>query len=356
MSRLRSNVGFFSAYLRLAACAILVSSGCGDDASSPSAAGHGGDSGGAGHAGEKAAGAGGSNASGSGGSGGTAGSSDDVELYGTFNVTLVPALEETMTAAMTQIIGRVRDGETPEAAVWKLEMEQGGCKLYVPNAVLCQPSCGSSAVCADTNMCKSYPNATSVGIVTLTGVGASPISMDVIAGNYQPKAGTMVPYPPCAEGDMVALEADGGGHGKIEIKALCVAPLEFPGPIMYERGAALKVTWKAPGKSTGPIAVKLDLSHHGGSKGKIECEVPDNGSFEVPATLMDRLVDLGVAGFPTVSLTRSSVATGSGNASHVELDISSPQERPVVIPGLTSCSEDKDCPSGKTCQTDRSCK
>jgi hypothetical protein len=289
-------------------------------------------------------------------SGGASGSSDDIELYGTFNVTFVPALEEAMTPAMTQIIGRVRDGETPEPAVWKLDMESGSCKLYVPDAVLCQPSCGSSAACTGTNMCQPYPTATDVGTVTLTGAGANPITMDVVAGNYQPKAGTKVPYPPCAEGDSVKLAADGGGHGAFELTAKCIAPIDFPGPVMYERGKALKVAWTAPGTSTGPIELKLDLSHHGGSKGELDCEIADNGSFEVPAMLMDRLVDLGVAGFPTVSLTRRSVAAGSGKASHVELNIASPQERPVVIPGLTSCSEDKDCPSGKTCQTDRSCK
>jgi hypothetical protein len=354
MSRRLSSLGYFGGATWFAV-AILASAACGDDdADSPSTAGHAGDSGGAGRAGETAAGGSKAGAGGA-GAGGVAGSSD-VELYGTFNVTLVPALEETMSAAMTQIIGRVRDGETPEAATWKLDMEQGSCKLYVPNAVLCQPSCGSSAVCADTNTCKPYPNPVAVGTVTLTGIGASPISMDVIAGNYQPKAGTMLPYPPCAEGDTVELAADGGGHGAFELAAKCIAPLEFPGPITYQRGAPLKVTWKAAAASSGPIALKLDLSHHGGSKGELDCEIADNGSFDVPAALMDRLVDLGVAGFPTISLTRSSVGAGSGKASHVQLNISSPQERPVVIPGLTSCSENEDCPSGKTCQTDRTCK
>ncbi len=339
---------------------------CGDDDSDtvPNA-GRGGSSGGAagaaGNSGAGGAGAGagagaGGGASGTGGASG-AGSGDDVELYGAFNVTLVPAMPDTMSAAMTSIIGRVRDGVTPEPSVWKLEKEQDGCKLSVPTPVLCTPSCGSSAVCGADNQCIPYPKATTVGTVTLMGVGANPIAMDPIADNYQPKAGSSVPYPPCAEGSMVRLEADGGDHAGFEIATPCIAPLVFSGPIAYERGKPLRATWTAAAKPLeNGIAVKVDLSHHGGSKGKIECEVADDGSFEVAPALIDALVDLGVAGFPTISLTRKSIAAASGKASHVTLNITSPQEQPIEIPGLVSCSEDKDCPMGKTCQTDRSCK
>lgn len=353
----RSHSNLFHACSLLAAALLSFVVSCTDEQSDPVPnAGQGGSSGGAaGAAGESAAGGAGTRA-GSGGASGAA-PSGDVELYGAFNVTLVPAMEDTMSAAMTSIIGRVRDGVTPDPSVWKLEQEQDGCKLYVPVAALCTPSCGSAAVCGADNTCIPYPKSTTVGTVTLTGIGADPITMDPIADNYQPKAGSSVPYPPCSEGAMVGLKADGGSHAGFEIAATCIAPLVFAGPILYERGKPLRATWTAPAKLTeNGIAVKLDLSHHGGSKGKIECEIADDGSFEVAPAMIDALVDLGVAGFPTISLTRKSVAAASGKASHVTLNITSPQEQPIEIPGLTSCSEDKDCPMGKTCQADRSCK
>ncbi|HKU37201.1 MAG TPA: hypothetical protein VJR89_03620 [Polyangiales bacterium] len=279
------------------------------------------------------------------------------EVYGSFNITLVPPFEETMSPATTSVLGKVNDGPAPIAEAWKLEREAEGCRLYTPRILFCDPPCGSAGVCVRDDECAPHPQSTEVGTVTLKGVGATPIAMDVIAGNYQPKAGTSLPYPPCREGESVMLEAAGGTHPAFQISARCIAPLEFSGSVPYRRGEPLRLKWNAAGSgSDSTITVKVDLSHHGGSKGKIECEVADDGAHDIPAALADALVELGVAGFPTVALTRSSTAAGSGAASGVALTIAASQERPIEIPGLTSCSEDTDCASGQTCQTDRSCK
>lgn len=332
--------------MRVLGIAVAMSSaaGCDDDETGDmNAGGHGGS---AGHSPE----------AGSGGEAGAAGSSD-VALYGTFTVSLVPAVDDTMTAAMTSILGKVDEGPTPSPAVWSKKIEAAGCVLYTPTPVLCSPACGSSAACVGMNDCAPYPKATSVGTVTLKGLGPTPLSMDPILNNYQPKPGMALIYPPCTEGDSVELQAAGDSHAMFTASAKCISPLEFPGPVKYTRGQSLHLTWTAPGDSKlSKIFLKADLSHHGGSKGKIECEVADTGTLDIPASLTDALVDLGVAGFPTIGLTRKSTGAASGRASNVSLNIASSHERPVEIPGLTSCSEDSDCPSEQKCQTDRSCK
>jgi hypothetical protein len=328
------------------ALALSIVAGCGDNETTPA-------SGDAGRGGTSAAG------SGAAGSGGAAGAPADAsaDLYGSFNVSFVPADPGTMSDARTSIIGKFSDGPTPNPEVWKVEREVDNCQLYVPDPVLCQPACGSSAACVHGNTCLQYPTATTVGTITLTGIGSSPIAIDPISNNYQPKSSAGVPYPPCSEGDTLTLAAAGGGKEGFEIAAKCIAPLVFDDALTLQKGQPLKLTWSAPGQpNLAKVGVKLDISHHGGSTGKVECEVPDTGSLELPATLVDRLIDLGVAGFPTIALTRKVVAAGSGRAKNVTFTNAAPIEQPVVIPGLVSCSEDTDCPSGQACQTNRACK
>jgi hypothetical protein len=345
--------------------ALALSAACGAETSEPPVAGTGG---GAGQA--AAPGSGGQAGTAAGTGGPAAGSSAPVagtgaagaggaalELHGSFNITLVAPVEETGSAAMTSIIGKVNDGPTPSPAAWKQESEANGCKLYTPRVLFCDPACDRSAVCVDDDMCAAYPKTAAVGAVTLTGVGSGDVVMDPVAGNYQPKAGTSVPFPPCSEGGTITLAATGGGNAAFTLTARCIAPLDFKGPVALVDGQPLVLTWTASGQpDLARVLVKLDISHHGGAKGKIECDVPDTGMLTIPAEMTDALVDLGVAGFPSVQLTRRSTsAAGSGATKNVILNVSSPVERAVTIAGLTSCTEASECPDGQTCRADLTC-
>jgi hypothetical protein len=343
----RTTVVAMARALTLSTVIWLISAcvACGDDGGVSQAAPSGGKAGAAGvagHSGESAAASGGATA-------------PSGQVYGNLNVSFVPHDEETMAAARTSILGSFKDGPTPSVEVWSVDREAGGCTLYVPNHVTCLPSCGSSAACTADDTCTPYPKATTVGTVTLSGIGEQAIAMEPIADNYQPK--TSVPYPPCNEGDAIGLSAAGGSHAAFEIAAKCIAPLQFDGTFTLRKGQPLQLEWSPPAQaSLAKIDVKLDISHHGGSTGKVECEVADTGSLEIAATLVDALLDLGYAGFPTVSVTRKFVAAAGGNASNASLTIAAPVERPLQIPGLESCSENSDCSTGKTCQVDRTCK
>jgi hypothetical protein len=90
-------------------------------------------------------------------------------------------------------------------------------------------------------------------------------------------------------------------------------------------------------------------------KGQIECDVPDTGSFDVPAPLITALVNLGRAGYPTVKVTRRVIAKAPTQP-NVTLTISSMVEREVDT-GVISCgaTSSPPCPAGKTCQADFTC-
>jgi hypothetical protein len=352
---LRPSHGTRRAALTVGACMLVFAAACGSDDDAPSNPA---DAGGEAAGGSKAAaGAGGGSSAGTAG-----GASSAVEtLVGTFNLRLVPEMtasaDDNSVAAQTIFVGSVADGETPSVNTWVVDSEANGCKLYTPKSPFCD-SCGATAVCVADDQCVERPIAQTVGTLKLAGVGASEISMTAIAGNYQPPAGTALPFPPCAEGDEVKLSADGGKFSPFVLTAKCIAPLEFPGPVAIVKGSPLKLTWKAPAQPTlARIQVHLDISHHGGARGKIECDLDDNGSIEMPATMVDKLVSLGVAGYPSVVLTRASRGgVASGEPKKVVLIVQEAVERAVDIAGLVSCADTTDCPSGQTCQSDLTCK
>jgi len=127
--------------------------------------------------------------------------------------------------------------------------------------------------------------------------------------------------------------------------------------ITVESGKPLPISWTAPGKAGQTrIYVKLDISHHGGTKGMIECDADDTGSLELPSALVTKLLELGVAGYPTIIVARRATGSTTIAQGRVDLVISSQIEQAVVIPGLTSCTADTDCPMGQTCQSDLTCK
>jgi hypothetical protein len=355
--------------LALAACG--GSSDAAADGGGGSVAGTGGSPGssaragtGGGAAGSSSTDAGQAGSSAAGASGSPGGSLATDQLYGTFTLRLSPATEASgstaAVAAQTSFIGFVTEGATPVANSWVEAQSANGCTLSTPKAPFCDPACGSGAVCVSDDKCEKNATPKAVGNITLKGLANGDVTMSPLGANnnYQPKAGVTLPYPPCAEGAAVSLAVDGGSYKPFELAAKCIAPLEFKGPLKLVKGSAAKIEWTAPGdKKLARMKVRLDISHHGGSRGKIECDVDDTGTLELPADMVSKLLDLGVAGFPTVILTRAlGGGVASGDPKNVQLLVQEAVERAVEIDGLLSCTENSQCPSPKTCQADLTCK
>ncbi|WP_437546341.1 hypothetical protein WME97_42025 [Sorangium sp. So ce367] len=314
--------------------------------------------------GDDTSGSGGS-AGGSGGSGGSTGSGeptgDPTKLVGAFQVRSLPA-SEPGAAGSTAVIGKIYDGPTPSQIVWEVKTEEGGCQLLTPRVPFCNEPCGGSAVCVEDDTCQPYPAAHSAGNVTVTGLnlesGEASLVMSPTANNYQPPAGVKLLYPPVDEGDVLRFEASGDFFSAFTVEAKGVSPLDLLNEtIELEPDQPLQLEWTPPGQAgISKVYVKLDISHHGGTKGMIECNVEDTGSLDVPASLVKQLLDLGVAGFPTIIVTRKSVGSTTIPPGRVDLVVSSQIEQAVMIAGLTSCNDDSQCPEGQTCQSDLTCK
>lgn len=294
----------------------------------------------------------------SGGSGG-GGSGDPNKLVGSFQVKLTPASD--LGAATTSIVGRVYDGVTPITTIWEKPQQDGDCTLTTPRVPFCTTPCGGSAACVDDDVCLDYPMAHSAGKVTMNGLkstsGATPVELLLVSNTYQAPPSVPLAFPPFAESDAITLAAAGDYFPAFDLSSKGIAPLALgAGELALKSGQALNLTWTKGTESSAKIHVKLDISHHGGSKGQIECDTADSGSLAIGASLLTKLLSLGVAGFPTVIVTRHTLGSTVIPAGRVELEISSSVEQAVTIEGLNSCTDAEDCPDGQQCQSDLTCK
>lgn len=285
-------------------------------------------------------------------------------LVGAFQIALVRPVPATATGdaapGYTSFFGKVFDGPTPDTTVWDLVAADGGCRLLTPRAPWCESGCGADA-CVEDGVCQPWPKAHAVGTLQVSGVtgadGGTTFNIEPIGTSYQPTGGTL-PYPAFAPAAPIVVAAAGSALcGPFEAQALGVAPLELTsGAVAIEPGTPMALTWAAPGLTPGAVVhVKVDLSHHGGSRGLLLCDVEDTGALTVPVALSDGLVGLGYSGFPTIVITRRSTGSAVIPPGRVDVVVSSAVELPVSLPGLTSCTDDADCPPGETCQFDLKC-
>ncbi|HEX2613324.1 MAG TPA: hypothetical protein VHO02_07010 [Fibrobacteria bacterium] len=297
-------------------------------------------------------------------SGGSSGENDGPvqNLYGRFKVDLVEVFTsggDTISPAYASLIGRVADGPTPSNLAWTDTDSSGVCRLRVPRAPFCDPGCGSAAVCVADNVCQAYPKGLDVGTVTVKGLkdtgGVSSFKMTPGAGlNYQVPVGTSLAFPPFTEGGTITVSAAGKDtvHA-FTLSAKGMKPLKvLYDSITFVDGEPATLQWEAKGSSgTSSIFAQVDISHHGGLKGVIECEGPDNGQMVIPASLITKLKALGMAGFPVVELTR--YVSGGKEGMSTELRVESRVNRPISIPGIVSCFGDEECGSGQVCEANK---
>jgi hypothetical protein len=285
----------------------------------------------------------GNTSAGSGTAGSTSGASD---VRGSVVVTLNDAVGDG--ADYSSLIGRFFSGPTPDPFPLKHDTTDGDCELKVPLLPFCNEPC-SPDVCTGDDQCTPYPAPVAVGNIAVNGLGDA-LSLEPATTMIVYQSPSLA-YPPCEAGSKVTASANG-----FALEAECIAPLQLTGPepLPVKTGEVVHVTWKAA--ATGAksrIRIGLDVSHHGGKKGQIDCEVADTGSFDIPAPLVTKLIGLGLAGFPTINVNRVSLGVDAKNA-EVSLLLSSSITR-AVDTGVKSCLDDAECDDGQTCSKAGTC-
>lgn len=256
----------------------------------------------------------------------------------------------------TIFAGAVSDGVAP-AAIPEVVAEEGGCQLLGPRNLFCSESCASGTTCAGDDQCVPTPMKVSAGSVAVSGL-ATELTADPngITGDYSKTL--QEPFPAFEPGAALTLSAAGDVVGAFSLDAYGVAAMTTElGMVPVSKGSPVTLTWDASpaDPSQAAVYVGFTVNAHGAVTGWIECTAPDTGSFDIPATLVSQLIDLGLSGFPRATLGRRSTDTTTTSAGCVDFSVSSEVTLDLEVDGLVSCNTDDDCPDAQTCSPVLAC-
>jgi hypothetical protein len=290
---------------------------------------------------------------------------------GRFQITMVRPVaasgDEPASPAYTSVVGRVYDAEVPPNITWTATADEGACRLLEPSIPACDPACRGTDVCVEDGRCVAHPRSLDLGTVTLRGLtsqsGDEAIAIDPLppSNNYQLPGGVQLAHPPFAEGDPITLDAEGGDLPAVTIETTGIAELEptIDGPLRFTPDSATELRWAPPAAAAASrIVVRVDISHHGGQKGEIVCDAADTGTLAIPAALGAQLIELGIAGYPSLQIAREAIGTADAAGIRIALAVTSPVTIDLEIPGLVSCDDPGTqdvCPDGQSCQPDWRC-
>jgi hypothetical protein len=291
--------------------------------------------------------AGGGAASGGGGTsgGGSAavGGSSAKGPFGSFTISLNPAVEDA--AAYTAIFGKVYSGPYPTDIIETVIGSDDNCKVYKYSLQACyDPTCPGEQTCVAENVCETKPVPVSVGDVSVAGIGDTSLKLAATNLNYQYPLD--LPYPGVTEGEPVTLTGTGDAFPAFTVSATGVAPIATSeSSYLITSGEPLTVTW-TPGADPGTeVTATLNVSKHGGSAGYVLCKTTDSGTLTIAADVVKALVELGVGGFPELLLKRSTHGESTVGDGKIGLEVESVSKPALNIDGYCSCFNDSDCGS-----------
>jgi hypothetical protein len=271
------------------------------------------------------------------------GACDLGERYGGFTV--------ASNADYSLVDGKVADGVVPVNVLEETKVE-GVCRLLRRRNPFCDPPCQAGQTCNFDGSCIRFPEQQDLGHVSIGGLEKA-IELDPLQpGNSY--FDTDVPHPVFEAGRLVSLRTTAGAYGELALHGVGVEALTL-GESMWtmSEGARLEVTWNAPTSPTrARVELRVSIDQHGNSPLALVCEFEDTGMGQVPATLVDELINSGVSGYPSGSLSRRTVDSVDVGGGCMDLAVSSPREQTVRVAGHTPCTRPDQCPSGQTCDTE----
>ena len=244
--------------------------------------------------------------------------------------------------------GAVFEGVVP-TSIPRLASEAGACKLFERRNLTCTPACVGATTCGENGACVPYPRQISVGNVTISGLTQATNLSPQSPGNgyFAPDADN----PPFTVGREVTLKAEGrsGGAG-FELKGFGSAALGTKPTWLIEAGKSLNVQWQNGDSSARTrVTVELTVDQHGISPLTLACEFEDTGVASIPASVIDRLLDSGVSGFPNGRIFRRTADRVVIDLGCVDFLVGSPLAADVSVAGVVPCKKVADCPTGQTC-------
>jgi len=266
------------------------------------------------------------------------------------------AADNPVAKQFSSVSGKVENGVVP-LNVPLMEDSAGDCQLLKSPSFSCDPSCSANETCGPDG-CVPYPEGQDVGTVSIMGLKV-PLEMTPSASSksYSNPASAMLPHPATDVGANIVLSASGGTY-EFEIRGVGIAPIKVAEePIRVAANQPVVVSWDAAAAGApSRVVLNLNIDNHGSTAARIRCETADDGEAEIPASLVDALLEKGFSGYPTLAIRRQFSSTASIAPGCIELLVVSELVSDVQIDGLTSCGDNADCEAGQTCQEDLTCK
>ncbi len=254
-----------------------------------------------------------------------------------------------LTEDYTTFRGSVSNGVAPNG-VPEVKATSGACSLLGAPNLFCATPCENGTLCAGDDQCVPTPMKVSAGTVSVSGT-ATPISEDPNGITLDYNETINDPYPAFNSGDALTLSAAGDEADAFSLSGEGVGLMTTSAStVELVESQPIELSWDATGASdNSTVEIELTVNAHGGTPAWISCETEDTGSFSIPADIVGQLVDLGLSGFPRVSLTRQTVDSTELSTGCVDFTVTSGVTLDVSIDGLVSCSDTSDCPDGQTC-------
>lgn len=252
----------------------------------------------------------------------------------------------------TRVGGRVFDAVLPSRVPNELARE-GQCRLLAAVVSTCTPGCPVSTQACDRDArCVPLPRARDLGRVAVYGLHV-PLGMtaNAVTKSYANPAAPMLPNPGFSPGADLRLVTAGGEYAPFELRGWGITALAMSAEDrLVAAGRALPITWDAP-ERIGParLHVELDVNQHGATSSWVECDFPDTGAAEIPASLIDGLIARGLSGYPTLTAARRTATRALIEPGCVDLLVTSEVVSDVRVDGIVSCDVSADCPAGQTC-------
>lgn len=250
----------------------------------------------------------------------------------------------------SSVDGEITDAVIPSTIV-EVTMEAGGCQLLARENPFCDPACTSDEACTHTGECVPYPARQDTGAVTIEG-----LDIELVELVMDPRADkryfeTTLPHPAFSPGGAINLTSAGGEVGPLELSGRAFTPIELTQSTWIAKaGEPLVVSW-VPEEASAEASfyLTINVDQHGVSPATLACEGPDSGSFEVPASIIDALLQSGISGFPTGHAYRRTVDSMQADTGCVEFQVRSHRSAQVEVTGHTPCTAQPECPDGLTC-------
>ncbi len=278
------------------------------------------------------------------------------ESLGQFTLTMQPERDGSEAYATFQ--GKVWASPVPERDGWETTSSEGDCLIREPVLPQCGDGCDPPAFCAVGDECATEPDTVDVGEVTVWGLANQAMTdsfvmtpLNPTTNQYIASGEARLSYPPLADGDLLTLRAEGGALEPFAIAVRGIAPVHLTvgDELPFEEDTPLELTWELGQTETARVEVRVNISHHGGTKGEIICDVEDTGAVTIEGLLVSRLLELGFAGFPEVEVQRYTESFANVVDDHVVVRMVAYDKRLLSIAGLTSCVDASECAEGEMC-------